>query len=365
MVLANPIGVGVLSMPAAIAKKVGSDGIWLVPLAGVAVAVGIYLITKLAVRFSDMHFVQYIPRILGSKRAPWVGIVLAVPIIAMIVGMWLFGVAMVSRIFGEVMVNAVLQHTPIQVIILTLVASGAVVAAQRSEVIARFNEILLPWVLVPFVLFLVAWVQRGEMENLFPLFQTGPNQWLQGLTSSVFAFAGYEVILNYMPDYQQPKKAMMLHLIAITGVTIMYWTTFMGSLSVFGPFELVRMNWPALELVKVTQIPGMILERLESAIISIWMVAVFSGLVVHLNSVINTTLTAFRWPDRYRKWIALGCVPVLYVIAIWPPDVQSVSRIQNWVGVGLFGMATVVPAFLLIIASLRKIKGGSENASSS
>ncbi|BCU82188.1 spore germination protein A2 [Polycladomyces abyssicola] len=359
------IGVGVLSMPQSVAKDAGPDGVWIFPMGGLLVALGTFFVTKLGLRFPDQHFVQYIPRILGSKRAPWLGKIMSAPLIVISVLLWLLTSALVSRLFGEGLVATVLQRTPLQIIIFTMIAVGAVVAAQRTEVIARFNEFLLPFLFVPFVLNFFAWLQRGELENLLPLFQVGPQQLLRGLLTSFFAFAGFELVLNYMPDYQQPQKAMIGHMTGIAVVTVLYWTTFMASLATFGPFELVRMTWPTYELIKVASIPGNILERLESAIITVWMVAVFTTLIINLNTAINTTMVAFRWPDRYRKWIALGCLPVLYVIAVWPPDMKTAFLIRDWIGIVLVGYAVLVSAFLLIIAVIRKIKGGTEDVASS
>jgi spore germination protein len=359
------IGIGVLSMPQAVAKDAGPDGMWIFPLGGLLVALGTFFVTKLGQRFPDLHFVQYIPRILGSKRAPWLGKIMAAPLIVISLFLWLLSSALVSRLFGEGLVSTVLQRTPLQFIIFTMIAVGTVVAAQRTEVIARFNEFLLPFLFIPFVLNLITWLQRGELENLLPLFQVEPKQLLRGLLTSFFSFAGFELVINYMPNYQRPQKAMIGHMTGIAVVTVLYWTTFMASLATFGPFELVRMAWPTYELIKVASIPGNILERLESAIITVWMVAVFTTLIINLNTVINATMVAFRWPDRYRKWIALGCVPVLYVIAVWPPDMKTAFLVRDWIGIVLIGYAVLVSAFLLIIAGIRKIKGGTEDVASS
>lgn len=358
LLISTFIGVGVLTYQRGIAAEVGPDAVWTILVGGLVVALEVYLITRLMQRFQGKHLVQLIT----LPRSPWIGRVLGVSFLILISLFWLAATAVVTRTFGELGVSAVMPMTPINVIMGTLIGGAALVAGQRPAVIARFNEFLLPILYLPVLLLVVAWVQEGEWENFLPLFRLDWGPFLKGILASTFAFSGFSVLFIYMSYYQQPAKAMRTHLSAVAIITFGYWITMTSAIAVFGPNELKQLLWPTLDLVKQAEVPGQILERMESAVLSIWVVAVFTTLVNLFGAVVDLLFTFFRLNERFRRWLAWGMTPILYGLAGWPADLQELFRWGERLGWLEPMIAVIVAVILLVISWIRGRKGEKGNA---
>ncbi|GGE16828.1 germination protein BB [Marinithermofilum abyssi] len=358
LIVTTVVGVGVLYMQRGIAQTAGADGIWTILLGGLLAMLELYILTKLLQRFPKQHSTVWMPRLLGSEKRSGVGKILALPFFFAIALFWISASALACRTFGEVLVTAIFPLTPMSVILLTLLVTAVFVASTPVEVIARFNEFLLPVLYLPVILIFAVWAKEGEWLNMLPLFQLSWKEAGLGILVSFFAFSGSSIVFAFMGYYQQPEKAVKAHMSAIAVIILIYWIVTAASVAVFGPDELKRLMWPTLDLVKSAEFPGMILERLESGLIAIWVVAVFTTLVNLLAALIDIIVRLFRIQDRSRKWIGLALIPVLYFLAIWPKDIQDLF-FWNWI-VGVYSplVSITVGLILLAIALLRRKKGG-------
>ena len=161
LLVTTVIGVEVIAFPRLISKEVGPDGIWIIFISGLITILLVYLMTRLCQQFPQQSITQFVPRILGSKHSPRLGRLLSAPLMLLLLISWLGIVAMITRSFGEVMVSAVLVETPIEFIMGTLCAIGAIVTSNRPEILARYAEFLLPFLYPPILLILFAVIQKG------------------------------------------------------------------------------------------------------------------------------------------------------------------------------------------------------------
>ena len=104
---------------------------------------------------------------------------------------------------------------------------------------------------------------------------------------SFFAYQGVSVIAVFMASYQQSEKAVRSHLTGIGIMIVVYIMVTMTTMAAFPHKELERLMWPTLELVKLTQIPGLIFERLKLGFLAIWVVAVFTTLANLLTAAVH------------------------------------------------------------------------------
>lgn len=359
------IGVGVLIFPRTMAEKVGTDGILVIPLVGILFGILLVVISKLGGLFPGMSFVGISREVLGTKRNPWLGKILSLPILALFVGNWVMAMAVVTRIFGHALVTAVFLRTPIVVIMLMMIVTAAYVSHSRVNVLARFNEFLLPVIYAPGILLITALIQVGEVEHLLPLFQVDWKQVVKGIFTTLFSYLGFEMALVFMGAYQQPKKALRPHLTAAFVITFGYWVTYISCLAVFGKKELPHMAYPVLELVKSIHIPGMILERLESAVLSIWVVAVFTILTNAIFVIVHTLHSFLGLADSRRKWLTLSIGGIIYGLALLPTNIYEAGIWGNVIGYLWLFNVLLFPPMLYVIARIRRKRREKEDGPAS
>jgi spore germination protein len=356
IIFSTMFGVGALSLPRDVTEASGNDMSWMIIICGFFVGISIALLTSLCMRFPRQTIVQFAPEILGSRRFKWLGKGLSIIVLLAIAVYLVSGIFISVRIFGEAMVNAVLVNTPIEAVMLVFIISVAIAAGSEMGIVAKFNEFLMPINLLPFVILLVALFQHGDVTNLLPLLQMNWAQFLKAVLSGAFAFSGYSVLLMFSGFYKQPLKARKAHLFAVAGVTVTYWYMCLISLSIFGKDELVRIMYPLLESVKVIRLQAMLFERLESAILSIWLVLVFTTVLNFHACVVEMVMEFFKLEGRYRRWIAFALAPVIYFLSLIPQNMEEVSRYAGQIGIYAF-LSDGLLILLLFIAILRRKKG--------
>lgn len=352
------LAVSILTLPRNIALATDGSGISLVVVSGLVPLFIVWMITKLGQRFPGLTVVGYTQKLLtfgGNKRA---GRWLAFPFMVPIVVWWAMSVAMISRIFGEVQRSVVFPQTPLWFMVGTMLFVSALVATSKAEVIARLNEFLFPFIMIPLLLICVLALGDAEWTNLLPLLNMTWGQFWDGVIQGIFAYGGVSIILIAMASYQQPEKAMKAHFIGVGMVVAVYGFVMISTMSVFSHNEVERLMWPTLEIVKNIRFPGFILERIESGFLAIWVAAVFTTLSNLLSATVHLISEYFAIKDNQRIWVLCPIFVIIYAIALWPEDVyatfQFTEKIQ-WFG--LLAPFIIFPV-LLLIAGVRRVGNG-------
>ncbi|TCS93077.1 GerAB/ArcD/ProY family transporter [Hazenella coriacea] len=364
LIVSTIYGIGILTLPRTLAKSVGNDAVWVLLIAGILVWVLIYLNTRLIQRFPKQTIVQFVPRILGSKRKKWIGLGLASPIFLVLAVAWMSGVSLETRMFAEAMNTGVLQRTPLEVIIGVLLLTATIAAGAKPSVIARFNELLLPLSFIPFLLIFFAVFQRGEMTNLLPLFHqiSWSTLWKSVLTAA-YTFVGYEVILIFSAFYRKPDQALKYHSTALGVVLFIYWGFLVAALGIFTSNEVQHILWPGLEVVRVIESPTLIIEGLESGVLSLWVITVFTAIVNIYVALVQLIIQLFKIPDRHTWKVVGGLGVIAFLLAKWPENIQMLLLLTHWYGFFSLIITFLIPILLLGISIIRKLKGGSEHGS--
>ncbi|MBN2908298.1 endospore germination permease [Polycladomyces sp. WAk] len=352
---ATMVGVGVLTLPRSVAIPLKTGGVWAVLVAGVLNAVPIYLITVLGRMFPGQTLVQYISQVVGFKNRPGLSKMISFLFVLPLGLFLLLSISIVTRYFAEVVKTAVLINTPIEVTMITLLFTAAVVASNHLGVIARLSELLLLILYMPGLLLIFAGIQEGSIENLMPLFSFSGRELVQGVLASSYSFQGYIVALIFMGYYQQPKKSLRPHMISISVVTLGYAVTVLVTLATLGSFEAIRIMWPTLEVFKLTEFPGDIFERIESAVLAVWVVAVFTTVKNLYGAVVDIMMRYANCRERFRPWISFAVVPIAYLLGMWPNNVFDVFRFSDIIGSYGLILSFAIPILLLLIAWLRRL----------
>lgn len=349
------IGVGVLTLPRVTAESVG-EGAWIAAISGALLAMlAMAVIVKLSNRFAGQSIVEFTARILGPAKHPLVGRILGFPLFLAFFLFWATSTALVARTFGEVVITTVLTKTPLEVIISTMLITSFIFVMYNEEVLARVNEILLPIIVIPVLVIALSSLQSARLDNILPLFD---GNWT-GLLKSIFftsgSYLGFELMTVFYAHAEPGKKRMTGAMIGIAIPGFIYLLIVISGISVFGVDEMRLLAWPTLELVKTTEVPGLILERLESAFLGVWVAAVFTS----VGNMYYATASILRETFKLRshRWIAVILLPCFYWLSLFPPNMQKLFEYQKWSGYLGIVLAFVVPILLLILSFIRGVSG--------
>jgi len=356
------IGVGVLTLPRGAAEYAKQSGWFSILLGALVAMLAVAAITTLSRKFPRRGIDAYGAEILGIGKGRTFGTIASFPLLLLFVGYWGFSTVIVARMFGEVVITTVLTQTPLEVIISTMLLTAYILTLYGVEVMARVNEMLLPIIVVPVLLIAVSSLQSTRLYHLFPLREgVELGAFLQGILVSSFAFLGFEVMTVFSAYVQQSDKLLRANLAGIAIPGAIYVLIVFSGIAVFGVDELKLLAWPTLELVKVTEVPGLILERMESAFLGVWVAAVFttSGNLYCATTLLIQNMLGLAGKKSYRI-IATVLLPGFYWLSLLPQNIHALFQYQRFSGMLGGVVAIVVPTLMLAVAMLRGkgVKGG-------
>jgi len=347
ILISTIIGVGVLPLPL-FAVRAAETGAPMATLVAITVAfAGLFLVTKLGMRFPRMSFVRLSEMIVGRWFAA-VGSASLIVFFAILT-------ALAAREFGTVVVTSVLKNTPIEVTVVVMLLLALLSARADINAFTYMHLFYLPIVLFPALFIVVLSLKNSNILYLLPVLGNERPRFLDGVSTITALFQGYFVMSLVIPHMQRPKKAMIASVAGIAVAGGLYLLTVIAVVGVFGPMETQNLLWPTLELAKTTALPANVLERLDAAFLSIWVTAVFTTLMSSYYLTVNGLKELFRLRDH--KLFTFVLLPVIFAIAMAPANVLHLYEIIKIVGrIGLL-LTIVYPGLLLAVAAVRGIRG--------
>ncbi|MGI5838894.1 MAG: GerAB/ArcD/ProY family transporter [bacterium] len=345
------IGVSILILPGTAAAASGSGGWLAVFLTGLVSLFPLAVITALGRRFPRQNIIQYSDSILGRYLGKLVAITFSL--------YWLVLTAVTVRFFGAVLVTSLLFRTPLEITVIIMLLLTAYLVQFDIKVFGRVQEVFFFFYLIALLPLPFAVINRLQPLHLLPAAPTGLAGLLPGIAASAAAYLGLEVTAMFQTYYTEPKKALLLHTVSLAAVTVIYTTVTILAIGVFSAEALTAMQWPALELIKTANLPGLFFERSDALFVSVWLTAVFTTVATFYHC--SARALADVVGLRSQAKLALPLVPFLFYLAVLPRNtVETMHFFQILANFGSVLILTV-PLFLLAVAVLRG-KGGRTDA---
>lgn len=336
------LGVGIITLPRSATEKLGTPDAWITVIIGgfLSMVVGL-LMTKLSQRFPGKTFYQYTQEIVGKGLGWFLSFFLIIYFI-LLTGFEVRAMAEVIRVF-------LLVATPVEVTIILLLCVSVYLVMGGVNSIARLYEILLPFTIIFFILVLFLGFKVFELDNLRPVLGDGLVPLIKGMEPSALAYLGFEIML-FLPAFMgQPKKAVKALVIGISIPMILYIFTVIlvvGGLSVD---DVVTETFPTITLIRSFEVTGILFERFESLLFAVWILQIFTTVAL------AHYLASLGFAQIFKKSIrpfAFGMLPVFYLIAMSPQNVNEVFTLGDWISY-TFVLITIIPVVLYLIAKLR------------
>ncbi|MDR6879748.1 endospore germination permease [Bacillus sp. 3255] len=344
ILISTIIGVGVLAL-SLFAARAADSGAPFVTLLGFLIGlIGLWLLTKLGMRFPNQSIIQYSEQLIGKWVARSFSILLII-FVSLVT-------ALAAREFGEVVVTSVLTKTPLEVTVIVMLLLAAVSSRADITTFTYFHHFYFPIIVFPAILIVVLSLKNAHLVNLLPVWGNEHNNFISGMLTMAALFQGSFVMTIVIPAMRRPEKAMIAGYIGMIIPGALYVLIVIATVGVFGSEEIKQLVWPTLELAKTTSLPANILERLDGAFLAIWVTAVFTTLLSTYYLAISFSSQLLRLKDH--KMFTFFLVPFIYVIAMFPQNLLQMYEIIQIVG--RFGLVFTVayPLALLVIAVIRK-----------
>lgn len=338
------IGVGILTLPRGLVDAMGTPDGWISVILGGLISMGAgYVIVKLSQRFPGQTFYQYSQVVVG-KFLGWLFSLLLITYFIMFAGLE-------ARILGEVIRSYLLDKTPIEVLIISFMSVGIYLIVGGINPMVRVFELYFPIITVIFFSVILLNFQGFEIDNLRPVLGQGMMPVLKGVQTTSFSYLGFEIMLILTAFMKEPYRAVKA---TLTGIGIPIFFYLIMIVMVIGDFtieEVKTLTWPTMELAKEIEFPGAFFERFESFIIVIWTLAIYTSFVIPYYFVSLGLGQLFKKDIHYFVY---GLLPVIYIIAMYPQDLNSAFKMGDYLGyMGLF-IAGLMPLILLIVALVRR-----------
>lgn len=351
LVIMTLIGAGIFSLPRTLAETAGSNSIAVVFVGGAIALVTMYIIIALNCRFPGKTLPDYCNETIGVIPGKILTSIYAFYFVLFI--------GFETRVISEIVKLFLLTETPTEIIILCMILTSTYAVRGGVECIGRTMELFFPLLFIPFILILLPGLTDVDFSNLLPIFYGLQKKLVKAVPGMALSFAGYEVLLFYIGFMKEPKKAYKYATAGIIFVTAIYAIVTALCISKFGIELTKKLVWPVLGFVRSINLPGLFIERLDGVMLGIWIIAVYSTIVILYFSLTYSLSKIFG--TKEQKQYALLMAPAIYFTALMPQNLGQILKMPIFTNQYLGNaLKFIIPILLITIAKIRK-KGGRNN----
>ncbi|MWC29454.1 GerAB/ArcD/ProY family transporter [Paenibacillus sp. MMS18-CY102] len=339
------IGVGILSLPRALAKEtVAFDGwISIVLAGGVAMLLGM-LVTKTAVRTGGQPFLEYASSLISRPLAC---------VLAVLQGLYFMGFcAYETRAIADISKQYLFNRTPVEYVSLAFILVIVYAASGSRSGILRLNVLFLPAVLLVVGIVVLFGYRWFEVENLQPLVVTSFSGILKGAKEVIFSLLGFEIILYYIAFMDKPEKAGKAVMAGITVPVVVYLVIYQLAIGIFSNIGTVNIVYPTIELAKEINFPGNFFERFESLFFVIWIMTVFNTAAMGFD--LATECLSFLFKRLTKRVRIVILAPIIYLVCMFPQNMSEFSMLGTLISYFAVSFGITIPILLLLLGRGKK-----------
>ncbi len=294
------LGIGTLLLPSALASQTQKNGMLAIVIGIAAGILYCFLIGWLVGAMEDEEsYPIFLKRSFGTVIGTVAFLFYAVYYIAL--------GGYVTYIFGHLIVTELLKEQSFYWIVIGILGLAAYGIVKGIEGRARIYEILFWFLMAPLFLMLFLSARDVEVARLFPLYGENVKGVLTGAYFSfeVFSLGGFALFLTPFAKEKKSIRGAGLAAVLFSGLVLL---AIYGVLQgIFGVAAMERLEYPAVTLMSMIQIPGGFLQRQDALMVAIWFFTVFALLSSSLFYAAEN-LKEFSKGKKESWWIALAAV---------------------------------------------------------
>lgn len=213
----------------------------------------------------------------------------------------------VAYIFGHLVVTELLKEQSFYWIAAGILGLAVYAVVQGIEGRARVYEILFWFLMAPLFLMLFFSARDVEWARLFPWYENGGQGFARGAYFSfeVFSLAGIALFLAPFAKKRKSIRGACMGAVLFSGLLLLAMYGILQGL--FGTVSMQAMEYPAVTLMSMIQIPGGFLQRQDALMVAIWFFTVFALLSSSLFYAAES-LKEFTKGKLEKWWLLAACV---------------------------------------------------------
>lgn len=336
------IGTGILGLSRVVAEVSRQDAWISVLLNGLFISLIIIIIIYTISKFPQFNFLEYVCHLLSKP----IGYIITIAFIAYSI----LATGTIMRFLAEMIGTWFLPKTPSYIIILIIAITVVYMTRNGLTVLARFNEVIA-FLLIPFVLLVFVGLSELNFIHIRPIGGSGIKNIIAGVVPSFYAFGGYEVMMVIYPYISNKKKPILKYsVLAILLVTLFYSAIVFFHIALFGPDEIQRVLYPAINYLGAVDFP--LVERMEIFFTFFWTFTVLA--TAGLQYITANILLQSIFKNNKTSIYAYILSPIVFIIALIPRNTVMVAETGDKIGKLTVFFSMALPILLFLSYLLRK-----------
>jgi spore germination protein KB len=317
---------------------------WISPIWALCGWITLYIAFQLHNMYPGLNIVQASERIVGRLAGKWIGFI--------ILFSYLYLNGKVIREYGEFVVGAYLNLTPLLVVLGSMVLVCALAVRGGVEIVGRFSQLILPAFLALLLSIVLPIIPDLRPSNMLPVMGEGMMPSIKGAGILQVWFSEYITVSFLLPFVSDREKAAKSTLISLFAVILTMVISYLVTLWLLGEMT-GNYIYPLLIVARYISLAEFF-THLESVYMTIWVLGAFVKICIFFYV---SVLCAAQWMNLsdYRSIVfPLGFVLLLFSVWIAP----NLQELRHAIGTSLtFSQLTafvVIPLLLFCIAWMKK-----------
>ncbi|WP_088010577.1 GerAB/ArcD/ProY family transporter [Gottfriedia acidiceleris] len=340
MIYPTIIATAILMVPSFTAHYAKQD-LWLSPIWSSSIGFFTVFITyQLSKRYPNQTVIQFSQQILGQYIGKIIGL--------LFLFFYIPTTGLITRSYGEFVVDSFLPHTPVIVITGSMILVCAFAIRGGIELVGRVAELFVPIFLITLILLLLLLIPDFNYKNIFPIMEDGLMPSIKGSIILQGWFTEFFLIIFLLPFLRDSKKGLKSGMLTVFAVMITLVIVNMSTYAVLGTSTDYKV-YPLMNVARYISIANFF-EHLEAIFMAVWILGTFVKISIFYYASVLASAQLFNISD-YRP--VVWPVGILIVeFCFWSlPSTVEISHYEI-VAFPFYALLVqcIIPLFLLLIS---------------
>lgn len=330
-VISYTIGVGILSLPRALAQELGTTDGWIsIILGGLIFMIFYTLYVRLQRSFPGQTLLQYLGQgPVGRWGARGLAILFIIYFITIM--------SILVRVMSVVIKMYLLDQTPAEVIVASMLLLSTYAVHKGMQGVIHLNLLFMPIILFVVLAILTVNLPGFKLEPLRPVLAEGILPVLLAVKLTFFAFLGVEILFFLMAYMQKSDLRALPFNLTVGVITLVYMLVTVFSYSIFSLDATHFITFPMLELAKEMEVPGGFVERLEALMMTVWIMTIFNTICIShylIYSITKMELLSSKYAasTKIKEILPSVILFLAFIVAFIPNSLTETFTFGDWSG---------------------------------